>query len=88
VYDAGEALTVPAGVIQLSEAVGVYATPDQDVYGVHIWLDGVHAVATCSALGKVGSDSRLTASDRQSSPRCALQMSSMGSDTCDPAEAH
>ena len=47
---------------RLSEAVGVYAAPDQDVYDVDIWLNGVHAVATCSALGKVGPDSRLTAS--------------------------
>ena len=73
---------------RLSEAVGVYAAPGQDVYGVDIWLNGVHAVATCSAPGKVGPGSRLTASDRQSSPRCALQMSSLGSETCDPAVAH
>jgi hypothetical protein len=31
---------------RLSEAVGVYAAPDQDVYDVDIWLNGVHAVAT------------------------------------------
>jgi|HubBroStandDraft_6_1064221.scaffolds.fasta_scaffold3520497_1 hypothetical protein len=45
---------------RLSKAVGVYAAPDQDVYGADIWLNGVHAVATCSAPGKVGPDSRLT----------------------------
>jgi len=39
---------------RLYEAVGVYATPDQDVYDVDIWLNGVHAVATFSALAKVG----------------------------------
>jgi len=35
-----------------SEAVGVYAALNQDVYGVDIWPNGVHAGATCSALGK------------------------------------
>jgi len=37
---------------RLSEAVGVYAAPDQDVYRAGIWLNGVHAVATWSAPGK------------------------------------